>query len=108
MLRLLFGVLLPVSAFAAGPVWEPGGTRCMPNFRDGNPVGYLCVKVEPGSIYDKAGIRKGDNVTKINGSSMAAVDDASFDLWKDFEKGLTATVEVERNGKLFELKKPAQ
>ena len=92
--------------FASGPVWEPGGTKCMPNFTNDKQVGYLCVKVEAGSIYEKTGIRKGDNVTQINGQSMAGEIEKAIDLWKDFEKGSTANVEVERNGQKIHLKKP--
>lgn len=100
-------VLASSSAWAAGSAWEPGDTRCVPNFRADKPVGYLCVKVERGSVYDRAGVRAGDNVTRLNGESLAdAHPDRAIDLWKEFEKQPDSTVEVERNGRLIQLHRP--
>jgi len=95
-------------ALASGPIWEPGGTKCIPNFRDERPVGYICVKVERGSIYAKTGILKGDNVLAIGGQSMAVDSEKAIDLWKEFEKVETTTVVVERGDKVIALQKPAR
>ena len=115
-MNLIFGVIAVVllsynSAIASGPVWEPGGTKCMPNFTHDKPVGYLCVKVEPGSIYQKVGLQKGDNVTEINGQSVvdalegAGGSDRVIDAWKVFEKSAGATLTVQRGDIELTLKK---
>ena len=46
---------------------DVGTDQMHSNFRDDKPVGYLCGKAERGSLYDKVGLRKGDNVTEIGG-----------------------------------------
>ena len=91
--------------FASGPIWEQGGTKCMPNFRNDVPVGYLCVKVEPGSVYARTGLQKGDNVVAINGKAMNGTVEESIDLWKDFEKMNSSTLLVERGDKKVTLNK---
>ena len=96
-------------ALASGPIWEVGDTKCMPNFRNNVPVGYVCVKVEPGSIYAKTGLQKGDNVTEINGQSLATAKiEEAIDLWNEFEKAVNATLLVERGEKVVTLKKISQ
>lgn len=107
----VFSFFLYFAAYAAWgsrPVWEPGETKCMPNFTRDRPVGYLCVKVEPGSLYARTGLQKGDNVSHINGKSLAGSNsiDEAIDLWKEFEKLPTATLTVERGDRTLTLKKP--
>ena len=100
-------------ASASGAVWEQGGTKCMPNFKNNKPVGYLCVKVEPSSIYQKTGLQKGDNVIEINGQSVVSAffgrggSDRVIDMWKDFEKFDGPTLVVQRADVTLTLKKPA-
>jgi type II secretory pathway component PulC len=108
MLRKTIPLLLLASplALASGSAWETGDTRCIPNFRADRPVGYICVKVEPGSLYASTGVRKGDNVTRINGRSLAEGTEKALDLWRDFERTRGATLEVERDGKLLTLRRP--
>jgi S1-C subfamily serine protease len=93
------------AARAAGPVWESGGTRCMPNFRSGKPVGYLCVKVEPGSAYARSGLRAGDNVSEIDGKPLTGDFEKSLELWAWFEKADSVSLVVERGGERLELRK---
>lgn len=114
MLRFfnLFVFLGSLNALASGATWEPGETKCLPNFRNDKPVGYLCLKVEPGSIYQKTGLRNGDNVIEINHQSVtealggAGGTDKVIELWREFEKNNTAILLVERGDKKLVLKKP--
>jgi hypothetical protein len=109
---IILSLLICSDVVASGPTWEPGQTRFIPNFANDKPIGYLCVKVESGSIYEKVGLQKGDNVTEINGNSIvrplegAGGPDLVIDLFKEFEKDETGTILVERKKGLIRLRKP--
>lgn len=99
----------PDPAFASGPAWEPGETRCVPNFRDEKPVGYLCVAVDPKSEYSQIGLRRGDNVYAINGQSVFDPEfkgdniERAIDLWQGFDKDNSGTLSVERGDQRLDL-----
>jgi type II secretory pathway component PulC len=103
---LMFAAFSGTQTQAAGPIWEAGGTKCVPNFRKDVQVGYLCTRVEAGSLYAKTGLLSGENITAINGRSLVTSIDAAIDLWQEFERAPNSTLTVERDGKLIELKKP--
>ncbi len=44
--------------------------RCVPNFEGGRPSGYRCFQIEPGSIYDKLGMKDNDVICGINGQAV--------------------------------------
>ena len=110
-LMAVVGLLFHCVSWASGPIWEQGGTKCLPNFRNDKPVGYLCVKVASGSVYQKVGLRAGDNVTEINNHSvveaLAGADgpDSVIDFWQEFERTDLGTLVVERGDKTLTLKK---
>ena len=41
--------------------------RCIPNFENGQPAGYKCFQIVPGSIYQKLGILDGDVICGFDG-----------------------------------------
>jgi general secretion pathway protein C len=44
--------------------------RCVPNFEGGKSSGYRCFQIEPGSIYDKLGMKDNDVICGINGQPV--------------------------------------
>ncbi len=44
--------------------------RCIQQMQNGKPAGYQCVEIEPGSLYDKLGLKNGDVVTSIEGEPL--------------------------------------
>jgi S1-C subfamily serine protease len=59
--------------------------------QQGNPAGVLVVKTTPGGAADKAGIKAGDTITAINGTSVGSLADLQTAL-ADLTPGGKATV----------------
>ena len=60
--------------------------------------GVILVQVEPNSPADKAGIRFGDIITKIDDKEIKSADELKTALYK-YKKGDKATITIIRNGK---------
>jgi len=80
----------------------------------GLPVGPIIQSTEPGGAADRAGIQKGDIVTKVGETTVETVTELTRAL-RDFEPGDTSTISVYRKGEnhVLELEitfeeKPAQ
>lgn len=78
--------------------------RCVPNFAAGRPAGYRCFQIEPGSIYDKLGMKDNDVICGINGQ---AVNDpaAAFNMLNTIKSASTRNIElcIERNGQTMNM-----
>lgn len=70
--------------------------------RYGTPAGAYVMGVVSGSGADKAGLQKGDIVTKIDDTVVASMDDLQ-NANKTYKAGDTATLEVSRSGKTVTL-----
>jgi C-terminal processing protease CtpA/Prc len=99
---LLVNLFICSLSFASGATWEPGKTRCIPNFSQDKFVGYRCVRVEPGSLYSKMGLAPTDNIVEINGKPLTALTDATMDLWNEFDAS-AVSLTVEREGRRMTL-----
>ncbi len=64
--------------------------------------GALVGRVMQGAPADKAGIRRGDIITKVNGKKIGSVDDLIYTV-SQMEIGKQTNVELIRNGKLLSL-----
>lgn len=76
--------------------------RCVPNFEAGRPSGYRCFQIEPGSIYDKLGMKDNDVIMSINGQ---VINDpgAAFTQLTSLKTAQQVQIAVNRNGQLLNL-----
>jgi S1-C subfamily serine protease len=81
--------------------------------QDQKPTGYIGIKVDQqehkviedvvaGGPADKAGLKKGDVIVKING--MERSDELAVKLIKNGKPGDTVTLTIQRDGKEKEIK----
>ena len=68
-----------------------------PNFVDGKPDGLRLFNVKPGSFWDKAGMKTGDVIRRVNDLDLSSVDNAmkAFDEMRKQEEVL---MEISRGG----------
>lgn len=76
--------------------------RCVPNFDAGRPAGYRCFQIEPGSIYDKLGMKDNDVICGINGSP---VNDpaAAFNMLTSLKSARNIELCINRNGQTMNM-----
>lgn len=72
-----------------------------------NNAGAKIIEVETGSAADKAGLKKDDLITEMNGEKVNDVNDLKSELWNRNNKE-NFTLKAKRNGSLmsFEIKIP--
>lgn len=78
--------------------------RCVPNFEAGRPAGYRCFQIEPGSIYEKLGMKENDVICGINGQPVN--DPASaFNMLTTIKSASTRNIElcINRNGQVMNM-----
>lgn len=44
--------------------------RCVPHFDGGSLDGYRCLQIQPGSRYDRLGLKSGDVIRSIDGARL--------------------------------------
>jgi type II secretory pathway component PulC len=95
--------VLATGAFADNFEWNSGKTELSPNLKYRTFVGYYVDKVESGSVYDKIGLKSGDNVVEVNDTALTDPKQAveQFKLFDASPDSLT----VERGDKQIKLKK---
>lgn len=69
-----------------------------PHFRDGKPDGLLLTRIKPRSIFLRMGLRNGDIITGVNGSSLQSVDDA-LKFYESLRSADNVTLELKRRGR---------
>ncbi len=76
--------------------------RCVPNFEGGRPSGYRCFQIEPGSIYDKLGMKDNDVICGINGQ---AVNDpaTAFNMLNTIKTARNIELCVNRGGQVMNM-----
>lgn len=76
--------------------------RCVPNFEAGRPSGYRCFQIEPGSIYDKLGMKDNDVICGINGQ---AVNDpaTAFNMLNTIKTARNIELCVNRGGQVLNM-----
>jgi general secretion pathway protein C len=69
-----------------------------PHYRDGKPDGLLLTRIKPRSIFLRMGLRNGDIITGVNGSSLQSVDDA-LKFYESLRSADNVTLELKRRGR---------
>jgi len=60
--------------------------------------GFLVRQVQPGSLYEKLGLRPGDVIRNVNGQALTSMDDV-MRLYQQFGSAQRVLVEVQRQGR---------
>lgn len=60
--------------------------------------GFLVRELQPGSIYEKLGLRPGDVIRTVNGQSVSSMDDV-MRLYQQFGSAERVQVDVQRGGR---------
>jgi len=60
--------------------------------------GFLVRQVQPGSLYEKLGLRQGDVIRNVNGQTLTSMDDV-MRLYQQFGSAQRVLVEVQRQGR---------
>jgi general secretion pathway protein C len=60
--------------------------------------GFLVRSIQPGSLYEKLGLRPGDVIKNVNGQALTSMDDV-MKLYQQFGSAQRVLVEVQRQGR---------
>jgi general secretion pathway protein C len=60
--------------------------------------GFLVRQIQPGSLYEKLGLRPGDVIRNVNGQALTSMDDV-MRLYQQFGTAQRVLVEVQRQGR---------
>jgi len=72
--------------------------RAVPEMRGGQMVGFKLVQIQPGSIYEKLGMKMGDVIKAVNGEKITDAAKA-LSLLQDLKNQPSLDMTIERNGK---------
>lgn len=82
-------------------------TEIKPCLVDGKLEGFQVVEIQPGSIYERIGLRPGDIIEDINGYQINSIQNA-FQVYEMLQKESVIIVSVERDGQpvtlIYEIK----
>lgn len=76
--------------------------RVRPRFEGGQPIGFVIYKIEPGSIFERIGLRDGDIIVGINGSSFATTQQ-NVEFYNALRGGGKISLEVMRGDRKRDL-----
>jgi general secretion pathway protein C len=89
----------PKPQAGTSPVRDPAqlltGGRPLPKYVDGQMVGFTLSDVQPGSIYEEAGLRDGDVITQVNGVELNDPQQSAR-LVMEFAESEQVSITVER------------
>jgi len=71
------------------------GARAMPAFVNGELAGIRLLMIQPGSIYDQAGLHAGDVVERVNGHRLVSPE-AALEAYAELPFGQWMELEVHR------------
>src|SRR5262245_19174615 len=112
------GLIPPPPAVPAGPIVQPSSTGALvdrkqlqqqlgkPEFlsqalivpNPGGGGGFLVRQIQPGSLYEKLGLKPGDVIKNVNGQALASMEDV-MRLYQQFGTAQRVLVEVQRQGR---------
>jgi general secretion pathway protein C len=72
--------------------------RIQPHYKDGNSDGLAISRIKRGSIFSKLGLRNGDIVQEINGSSLTSPEDI-LSMYEKLKSGDQTSLEITRRGR---------
>ena len=72
--------------------------RVQPNMKDGVADGFKITGIKSGSLFRRMGLRNGDIIRSVNGSTISSMDEAMA-LYNDLKSGSSGvSIEIERRG----------
>jgi general secretion pathway protein C len=72
--------------------------RIQPNLKDGVADGFRITGIKSGSIFRRMGLRNGDIIRTVNGSTVSSMDEAMA-IYNDLKSGgSSVSLEIERSG----------
>jgi hypothetical protein len=77
---------------------EPRDMRFVPAMKDGKSIGVKLYGIRKGSWPDKAGLKNGDLVRRINGLEVGEPDKA-LEMYQQVKTATNVDIELERKGK---------
>ncbi len=69
--------------------------RAVPAFKDGKPIGFKMVSIQPDSVFTKIGMKVGDIVTRINGYELNSPDKA-LEVYQKLRTAKQFNIDLER------------
>lgn len=73
------------------------GALAVPHQTNGNPDGFLIQDIVPGSLYDKAGLKNGDVIRRVNGEEIASPE-KGIALFQALQTANSLDLEITRAG----------
>jgi general secretion pathway protein C len=72
--------------------------RAIPEMRGGQMVGFKLVQIQPGSFYEKIGMKTGDVIKAVNGEAITDAAKA-LSILQELKTQPSLDMKIERNGK---------
>ena len=72
--------------------------KIRPHTENGQAAGLMLSSIQRGSIFRRMGLRSGDIITGVNGSSLVSVDDA-LKLYENLKSSSNMSIEIKRRGR---------
>jgi general secretion pathway protein C len=72
--------------------------RVVPNFSSGEPDGFKLLSIKKGSLIDRAGLRDGDILKRVNGIEIDSPEKA-FEVYEQVRNEPVISVEIVRGGR---------
>lgn len=77
--------------------------RIRPFMEGRNPAGFLVSNIKPGSLFSKMGLRNGDVIQGVNGSTITTPDQA-IELYEGLMEGGSIDLEIKRGRRTQKLR----
>ncbi len=72
--------------------------KIRPHTENGRAAGLILSSIQRGSIFRRMGLRSGDVITGVNGSSIVSVDDA-LKIYETMKSSSSMSIELKRRGR---------
>ena len=72
--------------------------KIRPHTENGQAAGLMLSSIQRGSIFRRMGLRSGDVITGVNGSSLVSVDDA-LKIYENMKSSSNMSIEIKRRGR---------
>jgi general secretion pathway protein C len=72
--------------------------KIRPHTENGQAAGLMLSSIQRSSIFRRMGLRSGDIITGVNGSSLVSVDDA-LKLYENMKSSSNMSIDIKRRGR---------
>ncbi len=72
--------------------------KIRPHTENGQAAGLMLSSIKRGSIFRRMGLRSGDVITGVNGSSLVSVDDA-LKIYESMKSSSSMSIDIKRRGR---------